>query len=352
MIMQNVSANTSEFKNASFGYAMSFEGNSSYTNEHIVDEFIKKFDEAREKEKKGNFLSKYMWSQTAAYAVTLPLLLYEGIIFFKRHNLKNAGKPDEAKRFIKKSVKNFAWIIPSCIGGFAGIQYLLAKNNDKNFEKVKQQFNDINTDTSAMLDEETFASGYIGGIYSAGSNKIKINKTYVNDPLSRTRLKNIFKHELIHAKQSELVACSTDGIKKLNYATMYNLARVVKHEPDTFQEIEQIYDKLEEDTEGKYDNTKLFIYSLEFNLKDFIKTLHILINNSGATYNDIPMCIDEEHYLKVVAEKGKLTPEEETKANEYYKAFMDYTAPKNFINAYNPFSSYRKNKLEKEAYKR
>lgn len=349
--MQSVSVNSTKNDNISFCNAIPFKSNRSNNNACAVDKFIKEFDDGKGKETDGNFFSKYMWSPTAAYTALLPFIGYEVFTFIREHKLRKAGKTDEAKQLIKKFLKNLAWLTPACIGIYAGIQYLLLKNSDKHFEKAKQKFNEINTNTYATLDEETFSSGYVGGIYSVGPDKIKLNKTYVNDPIARSNLKNIIKHELVHAKQSELVARSENGIKKLNYAVMQNFVRVIKQDKEALAEIEQVYNELEKDTEGKYDNTTLYIYSSEFNLKDFVKTLHVLINNDNATYNDIPMCIDEEHYSKIVKEKGGLTPDEEKQADEYYHAFMNYNAPKNFINAYNPFGTYRKNRLEKEAYK-
>ena len=85
-------------------------------------------------------------------------------------------------------------------------------------------------------------------------------------------------------------------------------------------------------------------------LKDYITALHTLLNNSNAGLNDIPMIIDAKHYKKIIDKQGKLSLDEEKKADLYYKAMLNYT-PGGFISALNPFSQYYQNLLEREAYK-
>lgn len=348
--MRSVSVNENSANNISNERVLCFKGNSKYTGNSVVDSFIRTVNDENERLKNGRSFSKYFWSQTAGWAALLPILGYETAVIVKGKKLEKAGKTAEVKQLAKKFLKNLTWLTPASIALFFGVQYLIGQNTDKKFEKVKEQFNKLNTETSAALDDETFNSGYIAGIYYSGSNKIKVNRNFVNDPLSRLQLKKILKHELIHAKQSELIARSEDGIKKLNYATMQKIAQRIKQQPDAPEGIEQLYNEFLNDN-GQLDDYEFQLYSINFKLKNFIEALHILINNDKATYNDIPICIDEEHYKKVIEKDGALTPDEEAKAQEYYDAMLSYTAPKGFLDAYNPFGSYRKNGLEKEAYK-
>ena len=88
----------------------------------------------------------------------------------------------------------------------------------------------------------------------------------------------------------------------------------------------------------------------EVNTADYITAMNILLNNPNAGINDIPMIIDTDHYQEVINKKGALTPEEEKKADEYYKAMLEYKGVKLFAGI-NPWSSYYQNPLEKEAYK-
>ena len=60
--------------------------------------------------------------------------------------------------------------------------------------------------------------------------------------------------------------------------------------------------------------------------------------------------IDKSYYENVRKQKGKLTPEEKQKAELYYQAQIDYPQLTVF-QLLNPFSKYRDNLLEVEAYK-
>lgn len=321
-----------------------------YAKMSSADFFIKTVNEENERLKNGSPLSKYFWSQTAGWVALLPILSYEIVAIVKGKKLEKAGKTSEVKQLAKNFLKNLSWLAPASIALFFGVQYLLGQNTDKNFEKVKKQFDELNTDTSASLDDEPFRSGYIAGIYYSGSNKIKVNKNYINDPIARLQLKKILKHELVHAKQSELVARSKDGIKKLNYANLLKIANAIKSQPEAGEQLEKLSEEMRNN--NLIGNKHFKIYSLDFKWEDFVNAMRILINDENATYDDIPICIDKEHYEKVIEKDGALTPTEEVKAQEYYNAMLYYSAPNNFIDAYNPFGSYRKNKLEKEAYKK
>ncbi len=317
---------------------------------NTADEFISGVNAIAEKERKGGFFSKYFWSPTAIFAgVSLPLI-YESQLLIRGRRLKIDGSRHDLKKLFKNFKRNMLLISAAGLGLTQLLQYYFNSNTDKNFALFKQKFDKINTKTSAELDEKTFRSMYKGAYCNSLNGKVAINKNLINDPIFSNRLDGLLRHELVHAKQFEMVARSKDGIKKLNYAPIASTVKRAKQSPQTVKEFEDIYNIAVNDTEGKYDNVTISLSGAEMNFKEYIKAVHILLNNENAGYNDIPVVADMSHYEKIIAEKGALTPEEEEKANQYFDAIINYSDI-NPLNAFNPFGSYRNNILEKEAYK-
>lgn len=317
---------------------------------NAADEFISGVNAIAEKERKGGFFSKYFWSPTAIFAgLSLPLL-YESLTMIRSRRFKLDGQMQSLKNLRKHFLRNMVLYSAAGLGLLQGLQYYFNSNTDKNFASLKQKFDKINTKTSSELDEKTFRSTYKGAYCNSVSGKVFVNKNLINDPIFNTRLDGLLQHELVHARQFELVARSKDGIKKLNYASVIGTVKRAKQSPQTVKEFEDIYNIAVNDTTGKYDNVNISLSGAEMNFKEYIKAVHILLNNENATYNDIPVVTDMSHYEKLIAEKGALTPEEEEKANQYFDAIINYSdvSP---LNAFNPFGSYRNNVLEKEAYK-
>lgn len=163
------------------------------------------------------------------------------------------------------------------------------------------------------------------------------------------RVKKLIKHELVHAKQYETVARSENGIKKLNYAVVKSFANAIDNTHGR-NDIFEIYNDIANDKTGKYDNMKFSVIGADVNFKDYITALNTIYTKKDCTYDDIPMVIDSKHYEDVIAKKGKLTPAEETKANQYFEAQINYPQTSVWQMLY-PFSAYYDNLLEKEAYK-
>ena len=316
--------------------------------QNAADEFISGIEKIEKNRQNGNFFSKYLWSTTAALVSMTPLVGYELYNFFKTKQAKKNNNFVKVKKLNKSFKRNFPLVFAGSMALLAGLQHYFNSQNDKNYQKVKQEFKALNTETSAKLDG-TFKSGYVGAFCSESQN-IQINRNIMNDPIARKSLKKLIKHELVHARQFEMIARSNDGIKKLNYANIIKTIENIKNDPNTINDFKKIQNDIINDTTGKYDNKIITINGNTYNFKNYIEAINILINNVNATYNDIPIFINEEHYKKVIEEKGSLTAAEEEKANEYYKALTEYKEV-SLINAFNPFGSYRNNILEKEAYK-
>ncbi len=313
-----------------------------------ADMFLDEINKTVQQKEKGSFLSRYMLSPTAAIIADIPFLGYVIHGIFKIKHAAKAGK-EVAKTQALKFLKAFPFVFAGWALVCAGTGYLLNRNADKKYDKFKREFDDINTETSARLRKDQIHSAYIGAACSAIGEEITVNKNMVVDPVLKRRSKKLLKHELVHAKQYETIACSTDGIKKLNYAVLSSSAKLMNN-MDAVAEMEEVYKDVINDKTGKYDNLTLHFTEADVNFKNYVVGIHTLLTDKNATYNDVPIVIDEKYYQEIANKKGKLSPEEEEKANQYFQAMLDY--PKvNFWRTINPFSSYYNNKLEREAYR-
>lgn len=313
-----------------------------------ADNFLVELEKINKKQN-GGFLSKYLWSITALLSTGIPLNAYVFGTYFRLKHFKKQNNQPAFDSLFNSYSKNIKFVIAGGIALFIGLQYFFNSQNDKNYKKLQEKFNEINTTTGAKLNG-TFRSTYAGAYCNSASGNIQINRNLMNDPISRQDLLKTIRHELVHAKQFEMIARSKDGIKKLNYANVIQVVRTAEKNPETVNDFKDIYKTINEDTSGKYDNVKININGDTYDFKKYIEAINILLTNKKATYNDIPIIIDEAHYQKIISEKGGLTPEEEELAGKYYKALSDYE-PVSLFNAFNPFGSYRKNILEVEAYK-
>ena len=331
---------------------LSFKGKNddSYIDtSYSADKFIKDVEKTVETQKKGNFFSRYIWSTTAFTAGILTILPYEFYNLYKMNKLKKAGQTELLQAAGKSFKKVFPWVVVGALALYAGLEYIFSRNFDKKYEKLKQDFKKINTSTDAKLVDYTMSSSVMGALCSPISGQVVINRNMLNDPISRRRVIKLIRHELVHAKQYETIACSENGIKKLNYAVALSSAKAVDT-PQGRVEVAKVYEDIMNDKTGKYDNKVLSIVGADVNMKDYIVALNTIFNKKDCTADDIPMLIDVQHYEDVRSKKGKLSPEEERKAEQYYQAQINYPKTTTW-NMLNPFSDYYDNLLEKEAYK-
>lgn len=316
--------------------------------QNAADEFISGINESSKKYKEGDFLSKYCWSNTAALISGIPVVGYVFGNLFRLNHLKKKNNIAAKESLLKSFNKGIKFVIPAGIALFAGLQYLFKSQSDKNYKEIEKEFNSVNT-TNAKL-SGTIVSSYIGAGYHVSNGNIFINRNIMNDPLTKNKIKKLIRHELVHAKQFEMIARSKDGIKKLNYGVLIPIIRSCENDKNTIKGFQEIYEAIQQDKSGKYNNLNIETNGSTFNFKNYIEAINILLTNKNATYNDIPIAIDENHYKEVIKEKGALSREEEIKAEEYFKALSEYK-PVSFLKSINPFGSYYSNILEKEAYK-
>lgn len=321
--------------------------NAVYVN-NAADNFLEEINKNAKREERGSILARYLWSPTAILLSGLSVIGYEYKTLHKLKKYRNEGRILELHSSQKSFKKNLKYTIAGGLLLLGGLEYIFNSQNKKNYENLKKTFDKINTETGAKL-SGTFRSNYLGAYCNSPSCSVRVNRNLINDPLSRLSIENLIRHELVHARQFEMIARSKDGIKKINYANIIQVVREAKKNPMVVNEFKQIQKDLQNDKYGKYRNIKLLIQGEEYSFVKYIEAINILLENDKATYNDIPIIIDAEHYNKIIAKKGSLTKDEEQKADEYYKALTNYT-PVSAWDAYNPFGSYRNNILEKEAY--
>ena len=317
--------------------------------QNSADKFLSELEATNKKSINGNIFSKYFWSITALIASATPVLGYELGSLYKLRKLKKQENLLEYDSLYKSFNKRFKYVIAGGIVLYACLQYLFNLNNNKNYKKLTKDFTTLNSGTNAQL-KGTFRSGYVGAYCTSASCNVRVNRNIMNDPISSRSLKKIIKHELVHARQFEIVARSKDGIKKLNYANVMNVVNQAQKNPKTVVEFLQIHKDIQNDKTGKYDKVEIDILGEKYNFKNYIEAIYIILTNEKATYNDIPIIINENHYKKVIEDRGPLNHDEEKKAEEYYNALINYK-PISVISAFNPFGGYRNNILEKEAYK-
>ena len=308
-----------------------------------ADEFVQELKKQEQQQLQGRWIQRNLGTTTGVIPVYLAII-YQFVSLFK---MKKANNSAETKNiFLNRT------IIPLALGVLAsfGINAYLNSKSDDNYQNIKDEFKKINTDTDAELSDKIFYSNITGAFYNAISGKIQLNKNMVIDPLTRRRTKKLIKHELVHARQYETVARSENGIRKINYSVVNGVAKNAQEHADIKLVFEKIYQEMQSSPE-KYKNTKIALNggSAEVDYRKYIEAVNILIHNPDAGLDDIPIIIDEEHYQKIINERGALSPEEEIKADKYYEAMLNYS-PINFKNWLNPASSYRQNLLEQEAY--
>lgn len=311
----------------------------------LTDTFIESVKNQEEIDTKGTWGARNI----GMFSAQIPLYLSYFYGLGQLIKACSAPKGQLAKAF-GKSFKNIAvaTVISSGIS-FALNKYFNSKT-DENNKKLVQTFDEINTETNTKMADKMIYPKTAEAFYYPMSGKIQFNQNTVNDPILNRGINKKIKHELVHAKQYETVARSTDGIKKVNFAALNQIKKNIE-KANAKCSFDAIYDDIQNNG-NKYNDTRIKLMggAVEVNLKDYITALHTLLNNPEATYNDIPIVIDSKHYQEVIDKKGKLTADEEVKADEYYKAMLDYK-PISLLGALNPWSGYRQNILEKEAYK-
>lgn len=329
----------------------------------VTNAFLKAVKTLEDKEeKKPNFWNcgEFFPSITLSF---IPLFGYELFEVINLHKLeKKFGKvTDAAAKKTYKSLKNkiAKRLIPTLIiGGIAtfGAGLGVYFNGKNSFEKQKQnvqnRVNQFNKDENAdlKLRIQPLKMGVTAAYNDPMSGTITVSQPFCTDPVFyHTHAKHLLNHELVHAKQYMLISRLDDGIEKINFYTMKKIATSLGWLGKL--QINEMYKEFQNGADEKYKNAVFQRNGYNVNLADYVTAVHTLLHNSDAKEKDIPMVVNKKYYENVRKKQGKLSPEEETKAKEYLKAFIDYPPKVGVFQSLNPKSSYRQNPLEQEAYK-
>lgn len=316
-----------------------------HNSKTLTDTFMESVKKQEEIDTKGSWGTRNM----GMFSAQIPI--YLGIFYGSVQFVKACASPKgQIKKSFGKAFKKIAIASALCGGMSFGLGKYFNSKTDENNKKLVQIFNEINTDTNAKLADKMIYSQALEALYTPLSGKVQFNQNTINDPILNRSISKKIKHELVHARQYETVARSTDGIKKVNFVTLNQIKNNIE-KAGVKDGFDLIYEDIQ-NSGNKYDDTKIKLMggAAEVNLKDYITALHTLLNKPEATYNDIPIVIDSKHYQEVIDKKGKLTSEEEAKAEKYYQAMLNYPGI-TLLQILNPWSDYRQNLLEKEAYK-
>lgn len=320
------------------------------------DKFIKDCDTIEKSNNKpASFVKKLFAYPTLSLIPVLPLCISGIHMFSKRSALKKQSKTSADKmtkytQYDKNLPKKLAifWLSMFPIG-FA-MNAINKSNRDKHNKNAHNIVNDFNKKNKSNVELKVQPLGiFVAAAMDPVSGKINMDDRYVEDSLyASTHQKPYLKHELVHAKQYMLMACSDGGIEKLNYIVVKKLAKAI--DENGRKEVAAIYNEIQSGTSDKYKNATLDRWGYKINSIDYITALYKVMFEPEIKPKDIPIIINKDYYEQVRAQKGKLSAAEEKKAQEYLKAYEEYPTTVGFTQMINPRSQYRQNIMEKEAY--
>lgn len=232
--------------------------------------------------------------------------------------------------------------------------YLNKKSEPKNIEKAKNTIDEFNRQNHAQLKlgKPLRLAGLINAATDPISGSITISTQMSQDIfLDKVYRNALLKHELVHAKQYILIGCSKDGIKKLNFVIVNNIAK--KLNTGGQKEIYDAYQEIQAGVDDKYKNAVLDNGIQKLNLVNYITALYKVTYEKDKTgLDDIPIIINKEFYENAKANRPQLTEAEEEKAKAYLEAVEKYpdAGKVGIFDSWDPNSPYRSNLLEKEAF--
>lgn len=325
------------------------------------DKLIKDTVDIKNNQQNSSFLKKFITYPTFSIPICGVVGGILGItlsVIDKAKELKKQGKTIQLqKEELSKHIKQLSKILLPLIGLSAltifimdNINKKLKDKHDNNAIKVVDNFNKEN-DTNIKLTITPFDSVVAIALADPISGQIFLDKRASEDTfLANIHQKHFLEHELVHAKQFMLIACSEDGIEKLNYIEIKKLADNLDEKGK--KEISDIYEEIKGGVNIKYKNANIDRFGYKINIVDYITALYKVMYEKDITPKDIPIIINKDFYQQIKTKKGRLSFEEEEKAQDYIKAYENYPKRVGFMEAINPNSNYRQNLLEKEAYKK
>jgi len=332
-------------------------------NKPVLNKLINDFNTVskQQKETKTPLIIKLITHPSLLFSVasvylTAEMFLISDLIRIKNKFNKNLISKEEFLKHKTQLPIKFLFLF-----GFSTVLGVLAYkladkyNNGKkekylnNANKIVENFN-REEKSDIKISVNPINSGIVAAVADPFSGKIVLGEQFYNDFIyANFYQKPFLKHELTHMKQFILISRSENGISKLNFLITKKLANALT--PQAKKEISQAYQEISAGADEYYKNFTFDRLDYKVNLADYITALYKVIYEKNLTENDIPIIINKEFYDKIRQNKGELSALEKQKANEYIEAYEKYPQKIGLLNAYNPFSEYRQNLMEKEAYK-
>lgn len=316
------------------------------------------FYQTEPQKQEPNFFRKLLTHPSLIIVPLFPEGCYEVYSFFKgisiQKNIKNPLiKEAKLKEFNKTYLKTTLALFLAAIPLVFITDYINRKFKDKNFDKANKQiesFNKQNGTTLKLIPSSKKVSNTELASFDTLSAQVLLTEKVPGDLLyANIKQKHIINHELIHTKQHILMACSKDGINKINYIVVKRISK--KLDDKKKSAILNAYQKIKEAKNDEYKTKTVKINNYKVNYVDYVTALYKVLYENESNPDNIPVILNKKFYEKAKISRGPLTQEEEKKAQAYLEAYEEYPKNIGFMQALNPNSDYHKNLLEKEASK-
>lgn len=307
---------------------------------------------------KLTFMEKLRYSP-ALFILPAILPVAYGIYYsVKKHLLKKKVKQspqvlEKLNKFKQSSVRNKLIFCALAVPMYFLTEYINKKNEVKNFLKAQTQVNNFNAEngtnvsltrvpkSSSELKHKSASFNYISG-------QIKLSEFITGDIInSKIIQSDVVNHELAHAKQYILMACSNNGINKINYIAINKMAKDLDKNKITL-----FHNAYEDIKRNNFidDGTKIRIGGHEINYNDFVIAIYKIIHEKDKNPDNYPIIINKAFYNQAISVRGPLTEQEENQAKAYFEAAEKYPLTLGVSQFINPKSDYNNNLLEKEAF--
>jgi|GEM_PF-6153844 len=323
----------------------------------VLNKFLHDNFEYNQKEnKEPSFFKKLLMYPSLSFIPQIPTLFYEILLIRKLVSLKvtkNKSK-DTVKVLAElgKMSRNVLIAAGTAVPIYFVMDFLNKKLKSKhqdNANKIVDNFN-VKNKSDVKLISRPDDSLYIAALANPVSGQIILKNRYNEDLIyANTLQKHLLNHELVHMKQFMLMACSENGIRKLNYIVVQNIAKSL--DKNGRNDVLKAYQEIKSGINDHYKNATIESFGYQINMVDYVTALYKVIYEKNTTENDIPIILNKDFYEKVKSTKGKLSEDEEKKAQIYLNAYANYPAKIDYIQAFKPKSEYRQSILEQEAYK-
>lgn len=310
------------------------------------------------KNQEPSFFKKLFMHPSLIVVPLFPASCYDIYSFFKGRSIEKHIKDPlikeaKLKDFNKTSFKTGLALFLTAIPLYFITDYINKKSRDRNFGKASKQieiFNKQNGTALKLIPRCKNGSNTELASFDPLSAQVLLTEKVPGDILyANIKQKYIINHELVHAKQHILMACSENGINKMNYILVKRISEKLRDKQksaiyDTYQEIKNAKN-------DEYKDKTVKINNYQVNFKDYIAAMYKIVYEKDTNPDNVPILLNKEFYEKAKAVKGSLTQGEEKKAQAYLEAYEKYPENVGFMQVLSPNSDYKQNLLEKEAFK-